>query len=52
LIRKEERSGVNNVKVLQSEACIPQHKLVICGMKLVDRVEKKREMFVSVRSGN
>jgi hypothetical protein len=35
------------MKVVQSEACIPQHKLVVCGFKLVDRVEKKREVFVS-----
>jgi hypothetical protein len=47
LIRKEERRGISNEKVVQSEACIPQHKLVICEMNLVDRVEKKREVFVS-----
>jgi hypothetical protein len=30
------------MKVVQSEACIP-----VCEFKLVDRVEKKREVFVS-----
>lgn len=47
LIRKGERKVVSNVKVVQSEACIPQHKLVICDMNLMNRVEKKREVFVS-----
>jgi hypothetical protein len=35
LIRKKERCWVSNVTVIQSEACIPQHKLVVCDMKLV-----------------
>ena len=47
LIRKEERPLVSNVKVIQSEACIPQHKLVVCEMKLVEKLEKKRKVFVS-----
>jgi hypothetical protein len=47
LMRKEERPLVSNVRVIQSEACIPQHKLLICEMKLRGRLEKKREVFVS-----
>jgi hypothetical protein len=47
LVRKGERPLVSNVTVTQSEACIPQHKLVICEMKLVDRVVRKKEVFVS-----
>ena len=47
LMRKEERALVSNVKVVHSEACIPQHKLIICEMKLAVRVERKREVFVS-----
>ena len=47
LTRKEERPLVSNVTAVQSEACIPQHKLVICEMKLVERLEKKKEVFVS-----
>lgn len=35
------------MKVIPSEACIPQHKLVICEMKLVEKLEKKRKAFVS-----
>lgn len=47
LIRKEDRPLVSKGTVIQSEACIPQHKLVMCEMKLVERLEKKREVFVS-----
>jgi hypothetical protein len=47
LIRKEERPLVSNVTVIQSEACIPQHKLVVCEMKLTERLQKKKEVFVS-----
>ena len=46
LVKREERPLVSNVTVTQGEACIPQHKLVICEMKLVDRV-MKMEVFVS-----
>jgi len=47
LIRKQDRKWVSNIRVIQSEACIPQHKLVICDMKLVENPKKRKEIFVS-----
>jgi hypothetical protein len=47
LTRREERKMVSNVTVIQSEACIPQHKLIVCDMRLVENVKKKREVFLS-----
>ena len=47
LIRREERQMGSNVTVIQCEACIPQHKLMICVMKLKENVRKRREVFVS-----
>ena len=47
LIRREERQMVSNVAVIQCEACIPQHKLMICVVKLKENVRKRREVFVS-----
>ena len=38
---------VSNVTVIQCEACIPQHKLMICVMKLKENVRKRKEAFVS-----
>ena len=38
---------MSNIRVIQGEACIPQHKLVICDMKLVKNLKKRKEIFVS-----
>ena len=35
------------VTVIQCEACIPQHKLMISVVKLKENVRKKSEVFVS-----
>ena len=47
LIRREERQMVSIVTVIQCEACIPKHKLMICVMKLKENVRKRREVFIS-----
>ena len=47
LVRKEERRTVRNVTVIQSEACIKQHKLMISVILLDDQVKKKKEVFES-----
>jgi hypothetical protein len=38
---------VSNVTMTLSESCIPQHKLLICAMKLKENVRMRREVFVS-----
>ena len=45
LIRREERQMISNITVIQCEACIPQHKLMICVMKLKENVRKRKEVF-------
>ena len=47
LIRQRDRKWVSNIRVIQGEACIPQHKLVICDMKLVENLKKRKETIVS-----
>ena len=47
LTGREERQMVSNVTVIQCEACITQHKLMICVVKLKENVRKRREVFVS-----
>ena len=47
LIKREKRQMVSNVTVIQCEAYIPQHKLMICVTKLKEDVRKRREGFVS-----
>src|SRR5664279_4547220 len=46
LTRREERHMVSNVTVIQSEACITQHKLIICVMRWDEKVRKRKEVFV------
>ena len=46
LTGREERQMVSNVTVIQCEACITQHKLMICVVKLKENVRKRREVFV------
>jgi len=46
LVRKEEMQNVRNVTVIQSEACITQHKLMVCAiMMLNENVRKRKEVF-------
>ena len=47
LTRREDRQLVRNVTVIQSEACIPQHKVMICSMRLGEKIRRRKEVFVS-----
>ena len=46
LVRKSERKFIRDVKIIRSEACIPQHKLLICVTELNERVKKCNVKFV------
>src|SRR5664279_1747437 len=46
LIRKKDRKVVRNVNVIQGEACIPQHKLLLCVLDLNGQVRNKKEPFM------
>ena len=46
LVRKCERKMIRDVKVIHSEPCIPQHKLLICVMELKERLKKHKVKFV------
>jgi hypothetical protein len=47
LVRKCDRKFVTDVKVIRSEECIPQHKLLVCAVKMKDRMTKRGEIFAS-----
>ena len=47
LIRKKDRKVVRNVNVIQGEAWVPQHKLLLCVLDLSGRVRNKKEPFMS-----
>jgi hypothetical protein len=47
LVRKDERRFVQDVKVIRSEECIPQHKLLVCLLKMRRPVRRKEPSFVS-----
>jgi len=47
LVRRSDRGMVLNVNVIQSEECIPQHKLLVCVVKLTQKCRKQRKPFVS-----
>jgi hypothetical protein len=47
LVRKNERSLLSNITVLQCEPSLQQHKLLVCMMELKEHVKRKREVFVS-----
>src|SRR5664279_4742913 len=46
-IRKKHRKVVRNVNVIQGEACIMQHKLLLCVLDLSGQVRNKKEPFMS-----
>jgi hypothetical protein len=46
LIRMSERKMLRDVKVIAGEACIPQHKLLVCVLELSECVRKKKVVFV------
>ena len=45
LVRKSERPMVSDVKVINGEACLTQHKLVICKVRFSRRVIPKKDKF-------
>jgi hypothetical protein len=47
LVRKCERASVKDVKVIRSEACVPQHKLMVCVIELQGRVGSGKKQYVS-----
>src|SRR5260221_14779990 len=47
LVRKRDRAMVKNVKVIGSDACILQHKLLVSEMELKEHVKKSRVTFGS-----
>ena len=47
LIKRSDRRLLSDVKVIGSEACITQHKLLVCKMELQEHVKRRREVFVS-----
>jgi hypothetical protein len=47
LIRRCDRGLILNVNVIQSEECIPQHKLLVCVMKVTEKFRVKQKSFVS-----
>jgi hypothetical protein len=47
LIRKSERKWIRNVNVIPGEACLQQHKLLVCMLNLRESVKRRREIFVS-----
>ena len=47
LIRKAERKWIRNVNVIPGEACLQQHKLLVCMLNVRESVKRRREIFVS-----
>ena len=47
LIKRSDRRPLSDVKVIGSEACITQHKLLVCKMELQEHVKRRIEVFVS-----
>src|SRR5664279_2367073 len=47
LIRKKDRKMVRNVNVIQGEAWVPQHKLLLCVLDLSGQVRNKKGPFMS-----
>jgi hypothetical protein len=43
LVRKSERPMVSDVKVINGEACLTQHKLVICKVRISERVRPRKD---------
>ena len=51
LVRKSERAMVADVNVICTEEFIPQHRLLICKVKLSERILKRKHAFVSRTRG-
>src|SRR5579864_7574771 len=46
LVRRRDRAMVKDVTVVPGEACLTQHKLISCRIKLNEVVRKRKEAFV------
>lgn len=42
LVRRRDQSLVKNVTIINGEACIPQHKLLLCNIVLPEKLQKQR----------
>ena len=49
LVRRNNLAAVKDMKVVPGEACLTQHKLLICVLKLKTCLKRKRKTFVSKR---
>jgi len=47
LVRHGDKNLVYDVKVLRSEPCIPQHKLMVCQFSPKAEEKRKKTIFVS-----
>src|SRR5580658_7780013 len=47
LVRKRDRAMVKDVSVVSGEACLPQHKLIICKVTIKQQVKQMRKTFVT-----
>src|SRR4029077_10973190 len=47
LVRKGDRTMVSDGKAITNEACVPQHKVLICVVRWRDQIQKRRETYVS-----
>ena len=47
MVRKSERSMVTDVNVINTEAFISHHKLLICKVRLLEKTPRPRQAFVS-----
>ena len=47
MVRKSERSMVTDVNVINTEAFMPHHKLLICKVSLLEKTVRPRQAFVS-----
>lgn len=47
LVRKNERCLLRNVTVMRGEACLQQHKLLVCMLELKEGSRKRKQSFVS-----
>ena len=47
LVRESDRAKLKDVKVIPGEACIPQHRLLVCVAHIGAKIKTKIKEFVS-----
>ena len=47
VVRKSERSMVTDVNIINTEAFIPQHKLLICKVGLLEKTVRLKQEFMN-----